>query len=68
MARVFGAMESFLHERAYQKVAISTHGGVIRRVMQRILPPSESLVPIPNGVLYELVYDRGKRDWNVLQF
>ncbi|MFL5815318.1 MAG: histidine phosphatase family protein [Bdellovibrionia bacterium] len=63
MKRVFDAMEAFLHDRAYENVAISTHGGVIRRVMQRLLPPGSEMVPIPNTVLYLLTYDLKERRW-----
>jgi broad specificity phosphatase PhoE len=63
MKRVFEAMEAFLHDRTYGSVAISTHGGVIRRVMQRLLPPGSEMVPIPNTVLYLLTYDVIERRW-----
>jgi probable phosphoglycerate mutase len=63
MKRVFEAMETFLHERPYEVVAISTHGGVIRRVMQKLLPPGSEMVPIPNTVLYLLTYDIIERQW-----
>jgi broad specificity phosphatase PhoE len=63
MKRVFEAMETFLHERTYETVAISTHGGVIRRVMQKLLPPGSEMVPIPNTVLYLLTYDVKERLW-----
>ncbi len=63
MKRVFEAMENFLHHRPYEKVAISTHGGVIRRVMQKLLPPGSEMVPIPNTVLYLLTYDLKERRW-----
>jgi broad specificity phosphatase PhoE len=63
MKRVFEAMETFLHHRPYQTIAISTHGGVIRRVMQKLLPPGSEMVPIPNTVLYLLTYDLNERRW-----
>jgi len=63
MKRVFDAMETFLLHRPYETIGISTHGGVIRRVMQRLLPPGSEMVPIPNTVLYLLTYDVKERRW-----
>jgi probable phosphoglycerate mutase len=63
MSRVFDAMEEFLDNQTYHTIGVSTHGGVIRRVMQKILPPGSEMVPIPNTVLYLLTYDLKERKW-----
>lgn len=63
ISRVFSAMESFLHETPYRRVGIATHGGVIRRIMSKLLPPGSPPVAIPNGVLYEVSYQRDKNLW-----
>jgi probable phosphoglycerate mutase len=59
--RVFGAMENFLRAHPeIERFGVATHGGVIRRIMQR-LAPDDGPVPIPNGVVYPLTWipDRG---------
>ena len=63
--RVFRAMERFLDTRAFERVAISTHGGVIRRVMQTLMPPGSPLVPIPNAVVYRIEFDRKSRKFTI---
>jgi len=55
--RVFETMEKFLKAHPYKSIGVATHGGVIRRVMQNILPPDSPSVPIPNGVIYKIQYD-----------
>lgn len=65
--RVFQSIEDFLERSSYTRVGISTHGGVIRRVMERILPPGSPMVPIPNGVLYSLAYDLKKKLWTAIR-
>lgn len=56
--RVFETLKKFLISHPhYLKVGVATHGGVIRRVMQRLLPPNSPSVPIPNAVLYSIFYD-----------
>lgn len=65
MGRVFGALERFLHSTEFERIGVSTHGGVIRRIFQKLLPPGSDPVPIPNGVLYVLLYDRKERRWRL---
>ena len=61
MTRSFEAMEKFIVQNPqYRKIGISTHGGVIRRVMQRILPSGSHPVAIPNTVAYRLEYESGQ--------
>ncbi len=65
--RVFGAMEQFLRSRPeWEAIGVSTHGGVIRRVMQRILPSGSPAVRIPNCVVYELSFDSESSSWKTL--
>jgi broad specificity phosphatase PhoE len=67
MARVFAAIESFVaREPAYDHIGIACHGGVIRRMMQRIRPPGSDPVRIPNAVLYRIGWDRKLGEWSVL--
>lgn len=42
-------------EQTPASLAVATHGGVIRRLMQHLLPKDYGHVPIPNTVVYELV-------------
>lgn len=68
MERVFAAMERFLTSpahSAYGRVGISCHGGVIRRIMQRLRPPGSDPVRIPNVVLYRIEFDSVARKWHL---
>ncbi len=64
ISRVFRSMEEFLLRNSYERIGVATHGGVIRRVAQTILPPETPQVPIPNGILYRLSFDRDSRIWS----
>lgn len=57
LQRTFQALESFLKSRPPGRIGVATHGGVIRRVMNQLLPPHSPPVPIPNGVVYQVNYD-----------
>lgn len=63
MERVFGTLEEFVAGFEYERIGIATHGGVIRRMMQRILPPGSEPVPIPNGVLYHVTLHPASGRW-----
>ena len=68
MARVFATVERFAldpRNSAYSQIGISCHGGVIRRMMQRIRPPGSPPVKIPNTVLYRLVWDPLTGEWQI---
>ena len=56
-SRVSEALIHFMESFHYSRFGVATHGGVIRRLMQNILPPGSPQVPIPNGVLYSLEFD-----------
>ena len=64
MTRVFSALEGFLKEAPYQSIAVASHGGVIRRIMQRVL--GDEKVPIPNAVVYVLEFNILTGAWRVL--
>jgi probable phosphoglycerate mutase len=55
--RTLAAIQHFFHSHPFQKVGIASHGGVIRRLMQNVMPPGSPSVPIPNGVVYQLYFD-----------
>lgn len=66
MQRVFGALREFVKSGAWERIGVATHGGVIRRVMQQLLPPGSAMVPIPNGVIYEIEYQLNHDSFRVL--
>ena len=57
MQRAFGALTKFLTQYPYTRIAVTTHGGVIRRIMQKLSPAGSPPVPIPNGVIHQLRFD-----------
>lgn len=63
MNRALLAIREFLIREKLDVIGVATHGGVIRRVMQAILPPGSPSVPIPNCVLYELHFDTLTGTW-----
>ncbi len=56
--RTLNSLENFLNSNNLKIIGVATHGGVIRRIMQKLLPPNSPSVPIPNGVIYPIYYDR----------
>jgi 2,3-bisphosphoglycerate-dependent phosphoglycerate mutase len=54
--RALAALHELMARYPYPTVGISSHGGVIRRLMQSLLPEGSPAVPIPNAVLYRLSY------------
>lgn len=57
LERVIEAMRTHLEESPATKIGISTHGGVIRRVVRSLIAEAEAPIPIPNGILYMLEWD-----------
>jgi probable phosphoglycerate mutase len=67
MVRVFEAITRFAsRETSFTHIGVSCHGGVIRRIMQRIRPPGSEPVRIPNAVLYRISYESKTDAWSVL--
>jgi broad specificity phosphatase PhoE len=66
--RVFEAMERFLRSESFVTMGVSSHGGVIRRVLHTLLPPGFPKVRIPNTVLYELSFDTMSGKWSQHSF
>jgi probable phosphoglycerate mutase len=68
VVRSLEAMSRFAEEHPeFERIGISTHGGVIRRVMHQILrdrgvthPPH---IAIPNGVIYRIEFERDTNTW-----
>ncbi len=55
--RIHGFLMKEIPKRKETRIAVSTHGGIIRRLMQKLLPELSHSVPIPNGILYLVEYD-----------
>lgn len=56
--RVLNYLERFAKENPkYKKIAVSTHGGILKRVTHGLKGIPEQGVPIPNCVTYRLDYD-----------
>jgi broad specificity phosphatase PhoE len=64
LARMTSYLESFFHENPhYQRMAVSTHGGSLRRLVHHCAGAPEEPVAIPNCVLYRLSFDRADGSW-----
>lgn len=63
MNRSLLAIQEFLVREQLSVIGVATHGGVIRRVMQAILPPGSPSVAIPNCVLYHLQFESLTGTW-----
>lgn len=64
VGRTFQSIERFARDGGASKVGVSTHGGVVRRILQRLMPEDAPPPPIPNGVLYELQWDQATKLWS----
>lgn len=70
MTRSITAIRNFVHGNpSFSRIGISTHGGVIRRVMRRLMEecgiPLRDAIPIPNGVVYEVKYLPESSRWQI---
>lgn len=62
--RVLSFLESFVAQNPDKKrIAVSTHGGILKRVTSSFPETGPDGVPIPNCVTYRLDYDPTKRQW-----
>lgn len=66
LARVLPNLEQFLNTSSFQRIGLSTHGGVIRRLIYHFSRGEMKDVPITNGLLYELDWDG--RNWKIMDF
>jgi broad specificity phosphatase PhoE len=63
VTRVMSYLESVVIDNSIYRLAVSTHGGVIKRVCHFITEiPNENL-PIKNCCLYELEFSHENRSW-----
>lgn len=68
--RALSAIHEFCRQSSYTRIGISTHGGVLRRVIQHWLlesndPRVHREIPIPNGVIYTIEVNLTKGLWIV---
>ena len=64
LQRLTSYIESFCDQSLkYQKIAISTHGGSIRRLVHNCIGAPKTPVPLPNCGLYVMDYDRKSKNW-----
>lgn len=63
--RAFAALEAVVLASPADAWVVATHGGVIRRIMHRLLPADSPPVRIPNCVAYRVDFDEALRQWQV---
>lgn len=71
LKRVMQILEHYLHTTPHTRIAVSCHGGVMRRMINHIYAQQSTTtsqqrfsVPISNGLLFEFEYFRDKT-WNL---
>jgi broad specificity phosphatase PhoE len=67
VARVLSKVESQLSELPFKSVGISTHGGVLRKVLHFVEPALKLPSPIPNCGYFVLEFSRSNRTWSILK-
>ena len=63
--RVVAGIEDFLKTTTCTHIAVSTHGGSLRRLLHHLRPELTEAVMIGNCVLYEIQYDTAKAHFSV---
>lgn len=64
ITRVLSYLEAMLINNSIQKLAVSTHGGVIKRICHYISDMTTEQVPIKNCCLYELQFSHQNKKWS----
>lgn len=64
--RSLGFLTNLLIKSDFKKVAVSTHGGVIKRIVHAIQNLSDDEVPIKNCCLYQLEFDKAHKKWSFI--
>lgn len=60
--------DSLLSNPQFKKVAVSTHGGSLVRLVHATVNAPEQVIVIPNCCLYELSFDRKERTWKYVLY
>ena len=63
--RILAGLRDFLSRTNYTRIAVSTHGGVLRRLIHFIKPHLSQAAMINNCVLYEVRYDPRSETWDL---
>lgn len=64
LKRILNYLENFCRENShFQKIAVSTHGGSLRRLVHHCDGAPEAPVILPNCVLYKISYDQDDNKW-----
>jgi len=66
LARAREAIEEDLHRRPVRILGISSHGGVIRRLLQHALQSKVLPPPVPNAALYPIEVDLLSHEWRMI--
>ncbi len=64
--RVSQVLLNIIDTTSYQRIGISTHGGVLRNIIHPIIKESDIPLPIPNCVIYHLQFVAETRTWQFL--
>jgi Fructose-2,6-bisphosphatase len=68
LKRMISCIEEFCRQHPqYERIAISTHGGSLRRVVHHCENAPAEAVALPNCVLYKLSFDVDTRTWQYHQ-
>ncbi|MFZ9594697.1 MAG: histidine phosphatase family protein [Bdellovibrionia bacterium] len=65
LTRAFAAMERFLHSHSFESIAVTSHGGVVRRILQKLHSTQETLLKIHNASIHPILYDGQQKQFLV---
>lgn len=70
LARILEALNEFLTQTPYERIAVSTHGGSLRRLLYHLHPTITEDIMVGNCHLYEMKFDtdRGLHGVNLEPF
>lgn len=58
-------LEDFIHQNAHlERIAVSTHGGSLYRLLQHCEGTPDKQAPMPNCALFKMSYDTQNRRWS----
>lgn len=60
LSRILAGLNDFVQTTDYETIAVSTHGGSLRRVLHHLHPELTEAVMVGNCVLYEMKFDQEK--------
>lgn len=63
--RVFSHLEEVARREVYTRIGVASHGGVIRRMLQHLLPVDAIAPSIHNAALFEFTWDPASGVWTI---